>query len=164
MNTLHCLAVVLTMWALITLTGTCAWGTLGDITATGNWNNVMDASDLIAGAGTDFMNCESALDQTLITISNTGGDSDTWRVDVRRTDTNWHGLFILQMKRQGAGTGSGSISGGTAYLDVGTSDTSFFSGAGDRTDIPLRYKCKDCSVQVPPDSYSTTLTFTVVDT
>ncbi len=165
MKRLHCLAVVLTIWALITLTSSRAWGVLGDITVTGNWIETIDASDLIAGAGTDLMDfCESAMDQTLITISNTGGDSDTWRVDVKMTTANWHGDLSCEVKRTGPGTGSGSISGGMGYVDVGTSDVSFFSGAGDRMDVPLRCKCKGWSTQIPPDTYSATFIFTVVDT
>ena len=165
MKRLHCLAVVLTIWALITLTGTRAWGVLGDITVTGNWIDTIDASDLIAGAGTDLMDfCESAMDQVLITISNTGGDSDTWRVDVKMTTTNWPGGLSCELKRTGAGTGSGSISGGNGYVEVGPIDVTFFSGAGDRMDVPLRCKCKGWNTQIPPDTYSCSFTFTVVDT
>ncbi len=165
MKRLQCLAVVLTAWVFITLTGTCAWAVLGDITATGNWSETIDASDLSAGAGTDLTSTyESAASQTLITISNTGGSSDTWRVDVRRADTTWHGDFTLSVQRTGSGTGGGPISGGTSYQAVGTSDASFFSGGGDKTDVPVQLKLDGMSVQVPINTYSTTVTFTVVDT
>ncbi len=165
MKRLHCLAVVLTVWAFITLTGTCAWGTLGDITATGNWSETIDASDLIGGAGSDLTSTyESASAQTSITITNTQNNVDDWRVDVRRADTTWHGNFTLSVQRTGDGTGGGSISGGVSYQAVGTTDASFFSGAGDRTGITVQLKLDGMSVQVPINTYSTTVTFTVVDT
>lgn len=136
-----------------------------DIALTGTWALSIDASDLTGGPGTDLIDTyESTADQITVTISNTAGADDNWRVDIRRTDTTWHGDFGLHVKRTGDGTGGGSISGGTAYQEVTTSDGAFFSGAGDRTDVPIQLKLTGVSVQVAPDTYSTTVTYTVVDT
>lgn len=134
------------------------------IDATGGWSRTITAADLEAGAGSDLKSTyESAADPSL-TISGTAGNDDAWRVDVRRADTDWHSNLTLSVKRTGGGTGGGSITGGTAYQAIGTSDAEFFSGAGDRSAIPLQFKLEGMSLQVPPDTYSTTITYTVVDT
>lgn len=136
------------------------------IDATGDgWAETIDAADLQAGAGSDLVGAyESATDAGSLTISGTAGNDDAWRVEVRRTDsTNWHSNFILSVKRTGGGSGGGSITGGDAYQAIGTSDATFFSGAGDLSDIPLQFKLEGLSLKVPPDTYSTTITYTVVD-
>jgi len=132
------------------------------IDATGDWSETIDASDLQAGAGSDLKSTyESAAGTGLLTISGTSGNGDTWRVDVRRSDTTWHTNFTLSVKRTGDGTGGGSISSRAAYQAIGLSDAAFFSGAGDRSGIPLQFKLEGMSLQVPPATYSTTITYTV---
>lgn len=136
-----------------------------DITVSGDWSRTITASDLQAGAGSDLASTyESASNQASITISGTGGNTDAWRVDVRRTDTTWHANFTLSVKRTADGSGGGGISGGTAYQAITTTDASFFSGTGDRTGVTAQLKLEGMSVQVPPATYSTTITYTVVDT
>ena len=136
-----------------------------DIIATGNWSSTIDASDLVAGPGSDLISTyQSNSDQTLLTVSNTTGNDDVWRVDVKRTDTNWHNDFVFYVKRTGDGTGGGSITGGNTYQEVGTTNSSFFSGSGDRSNITIQLQLSGMSIQVPPDTYSTTITCTVVDT
>lgn len=136
-----------------------------DITVSGDWSRTITASDLQAGAGSDLASTyESASNQASITISGTGGNTDAWRVDVRRTDGTWHANFTLSVQRTGDGSGAGSISGGTAYQAITTTDASFFSGAGDRSGITVQFKLQGMSVQVAPATYSTTITYTVVDT
>jgi len=132
-----------------------------DFMATGEWSRTIGAGDLQAGAGSDLVSTyESAETAALLTISNTGGA--LWRVDVRRTDTTWHGNFTLLLRRTGDGTGGGPISGGTAYQAIGETNAEFFSGTGDRTNIPVQFKLAGMSVQVPPNTYATTITYTVV--
>lgn len=137
------------------------------IDATGDgWAETIDAADLQAGAGSDLVGAyESATDAGSLTISGTAGNDDAWRVEVRRTDsTNWHSNFILSVKRTGDGSGDGAITGGTGYQKISNeSNDTFFSGAGDRSGIPLQFKLGGMSLQVPPATYSTTITYTVVD-
>jgi len=136
-----------------------------DIAVTGPWSLTIDEDDLIAGAGSDLISTyESNTDQVSIVISNTTGNDDNWRVDVRRTDTTWHSDFVLSIKRTGDGTGGGSITDGTTYQQVGTTNSEMFSGAGDRSNIPIQLQLGGVSLQVAPDTYSTTITYTVVDT
>ena len=73
-----------------------------------------------------------------------------------------HGA-TLYVKRTGDGSGSGAVHGGSSYVVVETSDTDFFEGSGDRTDITVQYKVSGISINVPPGTYSTVITFTVVD-
>jgi len=135
-----------------------------DVTATGSWNRTVDASDLASGAGSDLVGIyESAVNATALTILNTTGNTDNWRIDVRRSDSTWHGNFVLYIQRTSDGSGGGSISGGLSYTAIGTTDSQFFSGAGDRSSVNLQYKLTGMSVSIPPNTYSTTVVFTVVD-
>ena len=135
-----------------------------DITTTGSWSRTIDTSDLASGAGSDLAGSyESAVNATVLTILNTTGNTDNWRADVRRSDSTWHGNFILYIQRTSDGTGGGSISGGLSYTVIGTTDSQFFSGAGDRSSVNLQYKLTGMSVSIPPNAYSTTVVFTVVD-
>jgi len=136
-------------------------GLATDISLTGNWSETIDENDLLAGAGTDLKSSyESLPDQVSITISDTTG---SWRVDVKRVDTTWHADLSLSVKRTGSGTGGG-ISGGDAYATVTASDQSFFTGSNDVSGITVQIKLGGISIQILPDSYSTTLYYTVVDT
>ena len=137
----------------------CAHGAAAPaITAIGNWSLTIDSGDLVGGAGTDLIETyESGADETLIAISNMAGNEDNWRVDVRRTDTSWHGDLRLWVRRTGDGSGAGSITGGTSYQEVSSTDGAFFSGAGDRSGIPIQLQLTGVSLQVPPESYSTRL-------
>ena len=134
------------------------------IAVTGDWSETIDASDLQAGAGSNLKSTyESAADAGALTISGTSGDEDTWRVKVRRTEsTNWHSNFILSVKRTNDGSGGGSISGGTEYQAISTTNVEFFSGAGDRG-ILLQLKLDGMSLGIPPGAYSTTIIYTVED-
>jgi len=134
------------------------------VTVAGDWSETIDSSDLIAGAGSDLQSTyESAADAVLVSVSGTGGGADTWRMDVKKTDTSWHGSFVLSLRRTSSGTG-GSVSGGDSYQQVTDSYNSFFSGSDDVSGIKVQLKLDGVSIQVPPDSYATTVYYTVVDT
>lgn len=134
------------------------------ITVTGSWSETIDASDLQAGAGSDLNSTyESGSSQVSIDISGTAGGGDDWRVDVKKVDTIWHGNLTLWVKRTSAGTG-GSVSGGTFYQPVGGTDSSFFNGSDDVSGIEVQLQLTGVSVSVPPNTYTTTVTYTVVDT
>lgn len=135
-----------------------------DVYATGGWNLTVDSSCLVGGAGSGLIESfESGLDASMINITGTSGSADAWRVRVRKSDAlRLHGV-TLYVKRTGDGSGSGIISGGTSYTAVETSDADFFDGCGDRTGIAVQYKVSGISINVPPGTYSTVITFTVVD-
>ncbi len=135
-----------------------------DVYVTGGWNLTVDSSCLVGGAGSNLIDSfESNLDASMINITGTGGSGDVWRVRVRKSSVSQlHGV-VLYAKRTGDGSGSGTVSGGTSYVAVETSDTDFFDGSGDRTAISVQYKVSGISINVPPGTYSTVITFTVVD-
>jgi hypothetical protein len=135
------------------------------ISLVGVWSETVDASDLAGGAGSDLISTyESASNQVSIDLTGTTGDSDAWRVDIKRADTAWHGDLHLSLRRTSDGSGSGSISGGASYQEITDTYSEFFSGSGDRTGINVQLKINGVSVGVPADSYSTTVYYTVVDT
>ncbi len=136
-------------------------GSATDISVTGSWSETIDENDLLAGAGTDLKNSyESPDNQVSITISNTTG---SWRVDIKRVDTNWHADLSLSVRRTGSGAG-GSVSGGDTYTEVTGTDQPFFTGSNGVSGITAQIKLSGMSIQVSPDSYSATVYYTVVDT
>lgn len=158
---------LLRLLLILAIAGVCGAGPAAamDITASGTWSQSTGRGDLVAGAGSDLISSyESESDQALVSISAASSDSDTWRVDIRRSDTFWHGNLVLSARRTGDGMGGGEIIGGLAYQPVGAVDSALFAGAGDRIGIPLQLEISGVSVQIPPGAYSTSVIFTVVDT
>jgi len=128
----------------------------------GVWSETIDASDLQAGAGSDLIDTHESLSDQ-ISIEIIGATGKNWRVDVKKNDTNWHSAFELSVRRTSDGTGSGTISGGTSYQEVTDTDKTFFDGSGSRQDIFEQLKLSGVSVQVPWDTYITTIYYTVVE-
>ena len=136
-----------------------------NLVSTGSWSTTINSADLISGAGSDLQSTHEGLAGDVQTdISATTGSTDTWRVDVRRTDTNWDANVRVWVRRTGDGTGPGSISGGAAYQEITSTDATLFTGAGDRTAVDLQVKITSMSLGVSVDNYSSSITYTVVDT
>ena len=132
------------------------------ISSTGGWNQTVGAVNLSAGAGSDLNpTYTSANNATLIDIKVTGGDNN-WRVDVSKTDGTWDSNFRLYVLRTGAGSGGGSISGGTSYIEVTAITTAFFNGSKTRSNVPVQYQLQGMSLNVSPNTYNTSVTYTVV--
>jgi hypothetical protein len=132
------------------------------LSISGSWSLIIDVGSLQGPAGSDLKpSYESATNQILATISNVS--YRYWHVDVRKVDTLWNTNLNLYVKRTGNGTGSGSISGGTSYILLTSTDQAFFSGYRNRTSIPLQLKIDGVSVQIPPNTYITTIYYTAVD-
>jgi hypothetical protein len=135
-----------------------------DISASGGWTETIDEADLVSGAGSDLIDTyQSITNATTANISNCADDSDNWEIDVRRVDGTWDGDFTLYVKRTSDGEGSGSISGGISYIEITTTDTQFFTGAGNRNNVDLQYELTGMSISASPENYSTIVVFTVVD-
>lgn len=149
--------VLLLLFLLISSYGIC-WAV--SITVTGSWAETIDALDLQAGAGSDLIDTyESASNTVAIDII----APTNWRVDVKKSDTNWPANFQLYVRRTSDGSGSGSISGGTSYQEITDTDQSFFNGTLDRSNITGQLKLTGVSVQIPVDTYTTTVYYTVVE-
>lgn len=136
-----------------------------DITATGGWTRTITSSDLISGAGSNLINSyQSSSNATIINILNCINNNDRWRVDISRTDNIWNSNFILSVRRTSSGTGGGAINGGTVYMQITTVSQRFFMGRGNRSNINVQYRLNGMSINVAPNIYSTTVTYTLVDT
>jgi hypothetical protein len=161
---IRCLPFVkATMLRGLALLRTLAAVTLGaaDISSSGNWTEMIDASDLVAGAGSDVASqYESGSGTATLTISNTAGAS--WRILARRSDGTWHNNFVLSVRRTSDGSGSGAVIGGSSYIQLSTLDTEIFSGSGDRSSIAVQYKLTGMSKNVSPNLYSSGITFVLL--
>jgi len=150
---------------------TKAFGQEVTIDVTGSWSETIDETDLQAGAGSDLNpTYTSATNQININIDKIvyGNFWDwfvnyNWRVDVRRSDTNWDSQFRLYVRRTGNGFGLGSISGGTTFQEVTLIDQVFFSGSRRRYYIPVQCQLGNVSINISPDVYTTTVIYTVTE-
>lgn len=131
------------------------------ITVTGSWSETIDESDLQAGPGSDLRaKYTSAKDQISIDIGDTAAN---WEVNVSKFDTNWHPDFQLSVKRTSKGTGPGSIKGGNSGQQVTDVSQQFFYGSETRDNVEVQFKLDGVSVQIPPDTYLTTVYYEVVE-
>ena len=132
------------------------------IEVTGDWSETIDVNDLQSGPGSDLVSShESASDVGVVDIT---GTTTTWDVDVKKTDSNWHASFTLNVRRTSDGSGAGSISGGTSYHEITDTDSTFFSGNKNRSNIDLQLQLTGAPVQITPDTYTTTVSYTITET
>lgn len=128
-----------------------------DLTSIGDWVESITAANLVSGAGSDVQSqFESVSGVTSLTISNAPG---AWTLRVR--GSGGHGDVTVLVKRTSGGSGSGSISGGTAYQELTGSDAELFSGTDARSGIPLQFKLTGLSRNVAPATYLSSIIFTV---
>ncbi len=133
-----------------------------DITATGTWNQSIGPANLISGPGSDLTRTyTSAANATLINISDTKHEKD-WVVSVSRQDSRWDASLTLSVKRTSDGSRH-QISGGTTYIPITASPTTFFIGKHDNTGIYCQYKLQGMSLDISPADYRTTVIYTVTE-
>ena len=84
-----------------------------------------------------------------VTVTGAGSHKN-WRVDVRRDDTNWHGDFVLELKKPGK------------EVTVETTDQEFITGEGNNS-YDIQIILKGVSIQISPDAYITTVIYTVTE-
>ena len=136
-----------------------------DITVTGSWTQSIDKNNLTGGAGTNLTSTyTSSQNINLIDITGQTSKWDNWQVNIKRIDTTWNSNLLVFARRTSNGKGKGSISGGLAYIQVTQSDTTFFTGAGDRSTITIQLQLTGASLTIPPNQYSTIIQYTVIDT
>lgn len=129
-----------------------------DLTAVGGWTGLIVDPYRQSGY-------ESNPDATVLNVINTAG-SKNWRVSVRASyDANWPTDVTLYIRpsAEGRGTSESSPVGVGVYVAVTTSDNIFLESKSDTTGIPIQYKLSGLSLSVPPGSYSTSVSFTVVE-
>lgn len=132
------------------------------ISAEGSWSLTIDANNLISGAGSDLKSdYESASDAVSIDILG-ANDEDSWQVEVRKDDIQWHDKLALYIQRTSAGGGSGTIQEGESYQKITEINQPFFEGSGAKRGITARLKLSGMSLQIPPGTYATTIYYTIV--
>lgn len=159
---------ILTIWRTLGLCGIlgfcCCPSHAVDLTSAGSWTRIVTETDLQGGAGSNLVaTYTSNANEVSLSITGTIDAADNWRIDIRRSDDIWHDDFSLFIRRTGDGIGPGAISGGSAYQEITLTDAPLFYGAGDRTGVSLQLQLDGMSVNVPAATYSTTITYTVVD-
>ncbi len=137
----------------------CAAAHAADIVATGSCVETISSADLISGAGSGILNPESGSGVTTLSVSST---IETWRVKARLSNGSWNGNVSIWVKRSSNGSGSGSIAGGTGYIQLTSTDQELFSGTLDRSSISLQMKVTGLTPLVPPGTYQSPIIFTVV--
>jgi hypothetical protein len=136
-----------------------------DLSLSGSWGLALSASDLVSGAGSELpTSADSATNEVTLDVTLTGGDTDNWRLDVRQSGAFWDPALHVWVRRTGSGTGTGSIADGTTWIEVGSTDTAFFTGAGDRSTIAVQVRVTGLSLTLQPDAYLSNLQYTLVDT
>jgi len=138
------------------------------ISVSGSWSETIDVTDLTGGPGSDlnstYTSASNVVYHSISSSSYRLWESWDWRVDVRRSDINWDSRFQLYVRRSSNGIGFGSISGGTAYQLISTSDQQFYTGTYHRYLVGCQFELRNVSVQIPADDYTTTVIYTITDT
>ncbi len=130
-----------------------------DLSSSGDWVQGISAADLVAGAGSNLQPIfESVPGATVLSIANAPG---SWSLRVRQSGSGGSGNVTIYVRRVSAGSGSGSIAGGTAYQALSGSDAELFSGSLPRSGVTLQYKLTGLSAGVPPSTYLSSIIFTV---
>jgi hypothetical protein len=128
--------------------------------ATGSWSETVNAADLSSGPGSNLASeYTSPADQATFDVSGV----NNWVVNVSRTDTSWNGNTHLYIMRSSGGTGSGTITGGTSFIEVTGTSQQLCSGSKSRTGIGLQFRLTGISLQTPQGNYSTTVILTVTN-
>ncbi len=86
-----------------------------------------------------------------------------WQLNAKRSDSLWDGDYSIFIKRTSDETGPGTISGGSAYVELSTFDTQIFTGTDNRSDISIQYKLTGMSKNISPDTYITSVIVTVIE-
>ena len=140
-------------------------GAVINITVTGSWTQTIDKSNLTGGAGTVLTSTyTSAQNVNLVSITGAKNKNDNWQVNIQRIDTTWNSSLQIFARRTSNGTGTGSVSGGQAYIQVTLNNSVFFSGAGNMNNISVQLQLTGASLQISPNQYTTTIQYTVIDT
>jgi len=138
-----------------------------DISVGGSWDLSIDVSDMQSGMISELNSTyESPADQITSSVTNSSyGWFGTWywMVSVSRDNTQWHSALHLDVRRSSSGLGFGSVSGGTSYQEVTTTNRAFITGSRHRLWMGFQLRVRGVSSAVPAGTYSTTVTYTIVE-
>lgn len=141
------------------------------ITASPGWNISVPASTITEAGSNYTTNATSAINQTLVSLTMSGGlFGTTYTVRVHKIDTDWNSNLSLWVLRTGDGTGNaffgGNITGGTTFTQLTSAPQTFYSGStgffgSSRNNVPIQYEIRGLSVLLPVKTYSTTVVYTI---
>lgn len=131
-----------------------------NIRVTGSWTFSIDETYL-SGPGEDLVDTyESALTQILMDIH--GQKLASYQVTIQRSDVVWNSYFRVFARRTSDGTGNGYISGGTEYVEAGTSPQLFFTGGKNRSNIEIQLRLSGVTVGAEYGTYVTNVVYTII--
>jgi hypothetical protein len=152
--------LVLSIFAPITTSQAIDIGTGG-----GLWSTSL----VIPEHGTPPISGEAISPQGLHDVSVSGclDGTRSWRIDIAKVERgSLTGSYHLYARRLGPGIPAdnppGSISGGSAWVEVTEANKAFFAGSGNYSAIAIQYKVL-APLSVSPGDYSISLVFTIVE-
>jgi hypothetical protein len=124
----------------------------------------------ITEAGLDFSaNISEIQANTTISVQNNSVKNNNYifllRVNLVETP---QGMDVTLVRtgngtNQGGGSAGGNISGGTTVITLSTIPADFFTGKGDRLNVPIRFGLRNLSVVQPAGNVPVNLIFTVIE-
>jgi hypothetical protein len=149
---------LLSVSAVFLCSGGLCWAIAISVTG-GSWSETIGSPPPPAGSNLPNTR-ESTTNAISINITSTNGN---WGLTVNKTNIKWHDNLHLWVKRTSDGSGLGSISGGSSYVEATDIGNAFFNGNGDRSNVNIQLQLTGISIQVPPDTYTATIYYTVTD-
>ena len=152
---------------LVIPSGDVAAGPAFQFTLSNNWATPsFGVADLSGGAGTNFLSSSWTSAANAAELEVKGSSMTGWNITVHKVDSaGWATTNLrLDVQRTGNGAGGATLSGGTAYQEITSTDTWFFRGVGgDKKNIPLQYQIRNISVALGAATFRTTVYYTVTE-
>lgn len=129
------------------------------------WTSSVAAGTLTEAGSNYSLTQTSATNQTTISVSGMSTFT-TYYVTIHKIDSDWNSGLALWARRSNNGTASsGSISGGTSFIQLSSSPQSFFTMSSgwttSRTNIQFQYQITGISVLIPAKTHTTTIVYTL---
>lgn len=135
------------------------------ISSSGKWSETLDRQDFMGPSGFKLIDeLESDPAEVELVITSIFTTPRKWKVNVKRSDTNWPKALDLWIRRTGDGTISegGTIKHGAKYSKVKANEKKFFAGQAKWVwGIPVQFKLQGLSSVLSPGTFSTTITYTI---
>ncbi|MCD6115782.1 hypothetical protein J7K93_02100 [bacterium] len=134
------------------------------ITVRNDWDLSIGYSDLASPPVSDLKSTyKSKIRQTRIRIRR--ARNKFWEVSISMSpDADWPGDFHLYAKRTRDGRGREYVEGGESFQEITQIDNYFFDGFLNRRRMWVQYRLTGVSIKIPSGTYSTTITYTVIET
>ena len=131
----------------------------------GTWNLTVNSANLgpPAEAGQQLTSTYTSAAVTSSLTVTGAGNSNPWRINVRKSDGSWNSQFSLEIERTSDGSGNGTITPDPGFIQVTDTDSVFITGTGNRRDMNCLYRLSNITLLVPPGNYSTTIIFTLTN-